>query len=54
VNPDEAARITAEAITNGRRQRREQGIPQRIEDPEWTARLAALLGGSVRRDEVAA
>lgn len=39
----EIARIRAAAIANGRRERREQGIPERIDAPAMTARLVVLL-----------
>jgi allophanate hydrolase subunit 2 len=45
VSPLEKARITAAAIKNGRRQRREQGIPESVNCDEFAARIAALLRG---------
>lgn len=43
MSPDEKERIRQAAIVNGRRERREQGIPEKIEAEGMTARLAALL-----------
>jgi len=41
--PGEVERIRQSAIVNGRRERREQGIPERIDAEAMTAKLSALL-----------
>lgn len=52
MTAEERERIRTAAITNGRRERRAQGIPERVESPVMTARLAVLLrgGGDERSD----
>lgn len=48
----EMERIRAAAIVNGRRERREQGIPELIESaPGMTARLAVLLNDTGGRSD---
>lgn len=39
----EAARIADAARERGRRERRQQGIPERVSAPGLTARLAVIL-----------
>ncbi len=51
---DEAQRIREAAVRNGRRERRDQGIPEHIESMTTTASLAALLAAqdtAPRREE---
>jgi hypothetical protein len=43
MTPTEIETVRRAAVELGRKQRREQGIPERIDDPELTARLAGLL-----------
>lgn len=51
MSPAEAARIKAAAIENGRRERREQGIPEQIRSADHlAATIAALLRGEGRRE----
>lgn len=43
MSPAEYARIRHAAVERGRRERREQGISERIESIDTTARLVALF-----------
>jgi len=47
VTAEERDRIRDAAIQRGRQERREQGIPERVESDAMTARLAALLTSEV-------